>query len=508
LTRKTIHLAFALPGSGKTHKFLQAAKKLINADKKILYALPTNMLADEIIQRLPSEINATRIDSTTRTKANVVRMLNDALAPTSGKTFIICQHATLDKCSLEYLNDWIVVVDETPTMLDLKHHTFKTDQFGQIKYIECISGQVRIKCGMRQMVLNELQSYRSSKSNAAVKTASTLSDDVHDIYDALINGYSVHFDENSNKAAANQIKKRTVRIIKERDFFARFDAAQETHLLTATIEGGLFDYYRAYNGFTYSKSIFTPRSRAVFPTVRVYPMLLPGVVFSKTIADSESELQPNSKNLAVMINRIVNHIGDDKVLLFTHAWAQAFYGPNVIACKYDSRGIDTLKRYNNAFTAIHGNPTPPERRSLEFLAHSHGTTLTTLLKAWEVTHKYEVIFQNVFRTSLRCMYRSDGTLIVNPTGEVCLFVPDYRTVEYLRLYLPGAIVDESLVRSYGQVKTKGRTAHPDREKMVRMIKEGCSNKQIETETKLSRTIICKERLILGIPSKNKKRLEA
>jgi hypothetical protein len=503
LTQKTIHLAFALPGSGKTHKFLQAARELINADKKIILVLPTNMLADEIMQRMPSDVNATRIDSTTRNKANVIRMLDAALAPTSGEKFIICQHATFDKCSQDHLKDWIVVVDETPAILDLKHHTFKVSQFEHVKYIECVNGLVRIKGGMRNKILIEIQSYRSSKSNRSTKIASTLSDDVYDIYDALINGYMVLVDENSNSGAACQNDKRTVRIINERGFFTRFEAARETHLLTATIVGGLFDYYRVLNGFTYSKSMFTPPCRSVFPLVRVYPMLLPGVVFSKTLADSESESHANLKNLTVMINRIVNHMGEDKILLFTHSWAHAPYGPSLIPCKYDSRGVDTLKRYNNAFTAIHGNPTPPERRSLESLAQSHGTLLTTLLKAWEVTNKYEVIFQNVFRTSLRCMYRSDGALIDTPTSEVRLFVPDYQTVEYLKNYLPEAILDESLAKSYRLEKTKGRTSHPNREKMVRMIKDGCSNKEIEAETKLSRTIICKERLVLGIPSRVK-----
>ncbi|MEX5685426.1 hypothetical protein [Pseudomonas silesiensis] len=79
-------------------------------------------------------------------------------------------------------------------------------------------------------------------------------------------------------------------------------------------------------------------------------------------------------------------------------------------------------------------------------------------------------------------------------------------MEYLKCYLPEAIVDERLAALYRQVKPKGRTSHPDREKMIRMIKAGYTNTQIEAEIKISRTIICQERLILGIPSKRPKQL--
>lgn len=507
LTKKTIHLALALPGSGKTHRFLQAAEKLINTGKKILYALPTMLLADEIVQRLPSHINATRIDSKTRIKANVVRMLNDALKPTSGETFIVCQHATLDKCSLEYLKDWTLVVDETPTVLGLKHHTFKIGPFRQIKYIENENNQLRIKQGARQSMISELQSHKLSKSNASTKIASTLSDDVFDIYDALIKGHLVFVDNNvgNNESDINK-NNRTVRIIHERGFFTRFAAAHETHVLTATVDGSLFDYYRKLNGHTYTASLFTPPARNVLPSITIFPMLLPGTTFSKSLANAESDSQQNKKNLSVMVERVKEYLGDNQCLFFTHKWAQTFYGTNIIVCGIDSRGIDTLKFCDNAFVAIHGNPTPPERRSLEFLATSHGTNLSGLLKAWEVTHKLETTFQNVFRTSLRTMYRDDGSLNLNPTNKICLFVQDHATIEYLMQYLPSAVIDNSLAASYRQEKPRGRTSHPGRDIMIRMIKKGCRTNQIVEETGISRTIICKERLILGIPSKHSKLL--
>lgn len=507
LIQKIINLALALPGNGKTHSFLCEAKNLISSGKKILCSLPTIPLADAVMQRLPSGLKATRIDSSTRSKANVARMLNDALMPNSGEVFVICQHATLHKCSTEHLKDWVLVVDETPAILSLKHHTFKLDQFSQIKYIECVDGKVRIKVGMRQVMLDELSSYNSSKSNASTKTASILSDDVHDIYDALLNEHPVFVDDSVQKDTSGQSKNnRVIRIIREREFFARFAAAQETHLLTATVDGSLFDYYRKLNGHSYATSVFTPPTRSVFPSVRIFPMLLPGVSLSKSLANAESDSQPKVKNLSIMINRVKTYLGDNQCLLFTHKWAQSFYGSNIIVCDFDSRGIDTLKYCDHALVAIHGNPTPPERRSLEFLATSHSTRLSILLKAWEVTCKFEITLQNVFRTSLRSMYLGDGTLNLNPENKVSLFVQDHATVQYLKCHLPEAIIDDTLAASYRDAKPRGRTSHPDREAMVRMIKEGYGTNEIMAETNLSRTTICKERSILGIPSKRSKHL--
>ncbi|MOA55159.1 hypothetical protein D3C78_1789020 [compost metagenome] len=81
---------------------------------------------------------------------------------------------------------------------------------------------------------------------------------------------------------------------------------------------------------------------------------------------------------------------------------------------------------------------------------------------------------------------------------------DYATVEYLKQYLPEAIVDGSLAKSYRETKPKGRTSHPNKEKMIRMIKEGFGTNEIMAETRISRTTICKERLSLAIPSRRSK----
>lgn len=511
LKQKIIHLALALPGSGKTHKFLDTAQKLIDSGKKIIYSLPTKTLADEIMGRVPLGIAVTRIDSDTRTKVNTTRMLNDALAPTSGTTFIMCQHATLHTCSLEHLKDWILVIDETPEIFAPCSYTFTKDQFDKINYIEVVDHRIQIKKGMRDLLLNEVAECSASMSESHTTNASTVSKQVYDIFSALAKDDGVFYglgkaggaqkDENHNSQTN---KTETVRIIRERDFFSHFLAASETHLLTATVDGGLFDYYAKLNEYTYATSIFTPVKRTEFPPIRIYPMLLKNTTFSKSIAVSENDSKPGIKNLKTMVDRVLEKLGKDTCLLFAHEWGQVYYDPRIVVCPFDSRGIDTLKGHNNAMVAIHGNPPAPELRSLEYMAEKHGTSLTKLKQAWKVTKKFEFTLQNVFRTGLRKMYSSNGLQIVSDQ-EVRFFVQDHETAEYLKmLHLPTAVIDESLAASYRVEKARGRRQHPKKPMMIRMIKARHTNDEIEKETGLSRKTICDERRLLGIPAKSKK----
>lgn len=507
--QKTIHLALALPGSGKTHKFLSAVSGLIKSGKKILYSVPTKPLANAIMGRLPSGLIATRIDSDSKTPVSTTRMLNDALAPGSGSNFIICQHATLHTCALEHMKDWMLVIDETPTILETPSYTFTKEQFDKINYIEVIDDRIQIKKGMRNSLIKEVSECSASMSDSHNTNASTVSKEVHDIFSALADEELVFygigkandaekFDNDSTSIAGTE----TVRIIRENDFFSRFTAASETHLLTATVQGGLFDYYVKKNGFHYSISLFQPGKRTKFPITRIYPMLTKNNKFSKSLAVAENETLPSVKNLNVMVNRVLEKIGDDTCLFFTHEWGQVFYDNRITVCKVDSRGIDSLKEHHNAMVAIHGNPTAPERRSLEYMAKKHGSSLAELTQAWKVTKKFEVTFQNVFRTGLRKTYLHDGSELTCEK-DICLYVQDYETVDYLKQFLPTAIIDDSLAARYKTETRRGRRQHPNRPMMIRMIKARHTTEEIRKETGLSRKTICEERRLLGIPSKPK-----
>lgn len=510
MNQRKIYLALALPGCGKTHKFLTTIQKLINSGKKVVYSLPTKALANEVIGRIPSEIKVTRIDSDTKASTNTTRALNDALAPTSDISFIMCQHATLHTCSTAHLKYWILVIDETPEILDTYSYTFTKSQFEKINYIEVSNNRIRIKKGMQTSLLDDIKEYRSAISEAHTTNASTVSKQVHDIYSALAEGCEVFYglgktgetEANSNHNTQAE-KTRTVRIIRENDFFSRFSAAGEIHLLTATVVSGLFDHYVKLNGYAYATSIFTPETRTSFPPIRIFPMLLKPTTFSKSIALAENDSQPGTNNLKAMIGLVLEKLDQDRCLLFAHEWGQTNNDPRVVVCPFDSRGIDTLKQHRNAMVFIHGNPPAPELRSLEYLAEKHNTSLSELRYAWKVTKKYEYTLQNVFRTGLRITHNPCKSKF-ETDKEICLFVQDYETAEYLKTqHLPTAVVDESLATNYRIGKPRGRRQHPKKTVMIQMIMARCTNEEIEKETGLSRKTICQERKLLGIPARPK-----
>lgn len=507
--QKTIHLALALPGSGKTHTFLSAANGLIKSGKKILYSVPTKALADEIVGRLPFGLTVTRIDSDIKTSVSTTRRLKDALAPESGSNFIICQHATLHTCPLEHLKDWMLVIDETPTILETPSYTFTKEQFEKINYIEVVDNRIQIINGMRNALIKELSECTASMSDSHTTNASTISKSVHDIFSALVDEDVVfHGLGKSNNTEKFELVNaatsgtETVRIIRENDFFSRFQAASETHLLTATVEGGLFDYYAKMHGFRYIESIFQPKKRTKFPGIRIYPMLAKKATFSKALALTENVSLPGVKNLTAMVNRVLENTGGETCLLFTHEWGQGFYDNKIIVCKVDSRGIDSLKNHHNAMVAIHGNPTAPERRSLEYVAKKHSSSLAALTQAWKVTKKFEVTLQNVFRTGLRKTFAHDE-LEITCEREICLYVQDYETIGYLKIFLPTAIIDESLAACYRAENRRGRRQHPNKPMMILMIKARHTTEEIRKETGLSRKTICEARRLLDIPSKPK-----
>lgn len=137
----------------------------------------------------------------------------------------MCQHAALHTCSTTHLKDWILVIDETPEILDTYSYTFTKSQFEKINYIEVPNNRIRIKKGMQTSLLDDIKEHRSAISEAHTTNASSVSKQVHDIYSALAEGCEVFYglgktgetEANSNHNIQAE-KTRTVRIIRENDF--------------------------------------------------------------------------------------------------------------------------------------------------------------------------------------------------------------------------------------------------------------------------------------------------
>ncbi|MBV6821454.1 DEAD/DEAH box helicase [Pseudomonas sp. PD9R] len=488
MNKKIIYTAIAIPGSGKTKAALAAIPGMLSLGKKVLFVAPTFALADQVfddISNISSSIKPIKVDSRNGVMAEAT--LNKMLNPKESKYFIICQHASFQKCSTTYLGSWTIIIDELPMPINLRHATFDNTQLRRLELVENIGGQLQIKNNMQEPIKNEINTFNKDNGMYNNKINSTLAASTHDIYKAIVNKTPVFVDTTQNKnGESNSNKdnpKTIIRIIEEYGFFERFHAAREVHLLSATLDGSLFDWFARANGFTYEKSSFAPNNVKNCKDVTIYPMLSDDNYCSRGVLDSvDATSDEGHKTLYSITKLIDSHLGDEqKCLMFSYNWGQQAHGNKFTQCKIDSRGLNNFSHTHNAFMIFHGNPTPIARRSLEFIAQKYNGSIAELERAWKFTHKLEMTLQNAFRTSLRNKETNE---------PVNLYVQDSETAQFFQnTYLPDAILDDSLAKTYKVKKIPGPAPHPAKDRALELLKAGMKQVDVARITGLNKMTI-------------------
>lgn len=488
MNKKVIYTAIAMPGTGKTKAALAAIPGMLSLGKKVLYVAPTLALADQVfddINKISSFIQPIIVDSRNGVYAEAT--LNKILNPDENKHFIICQHASFRQCSTKHLRSWTVIIDELPIPINLSDATFDNTQLKRLDLIENIEGQMKAKPNMQEFIKNEVKTFNKANGTNNNRIDSTLAKSTHGIYQAILDKNPVLVDINKNKNGKNHSiqddQKTIIRIIEEYGFFERFHAAREVHLLSATLDGSLFDWFARANGFTYEKSHFAPNNVKNCKDVTIYPMLSDENYCSRGVLDSvDATSDEGHKTLYSITKLIDSHLGEQQeCLMFSYSWGQQAYGNKFTQCRIDSRGLNHLSHTHNAFMIFHGNPTPIARRSLEFIAQKYNGSIEELERAWKFTHKLEMTLQNAFRTSLR------NKEIDKPIN---LYVQDTETARFLQnTYLPNAILDDSLAKTYKVKKKPGPAPHPAKDRALEMLKAGMKQADVARVTGLSKMAI-------------------
>ncbi|MGE8188210.1 DEAD/DEAH box helicase [Pseudomonas sp. NPDC086278] len=487
MNKKIIYTTIAMPGAGKTKAALAAIPGMLSLGKKILYVSPTLALADQVFDdaiKISEFIRPMKIDS--RNGGSAEATLNKMLNPKEHVYFIICQHATFQKCSTMHLGSWTVIIDELPMPINLRHSTFDKTQLKRLDLIENIGDRMKIKRNMQELLKAEVNTFHKARLGNNNNIDSTLAAPTQDIYKAILNKHSVFADvDKSNTSDDDHSKQKTViRIIEEYGFFERFHAAREVHLLSATLKGSLFDWFARANGFIYGKSYFAPNDTKNNKNVTIYPMLSDDNYCSRGVLDSVDAASNEGHKVLQSITKLIDgHLEpQEKCLMFAYDWGQHSHSIKFRQCKIDSRGLNNLADTHCAFTAFHGNPNPIARRSLEFIAKKYNSSTEDLEKAWKFTHKFEMTLQNVFRTSLRN----------NKTDKpVKLFVQDSETARFLQgCYLHNANIDVSLAKTYKEKQKPGPKPDPAKERAITMLKAGMKQVHVARETKLCTMTIC------------------
>ncbi|MFP6860773.1 DEAD/DEAH box helicase family protein [Pseudomonas sp.] len=119
---KKIHIAEALPGSGKSTKFIEMIPSLI-VKSKLLYAMPTNALIKELALDIQVRAGINPLVVTSETTDHVVSRLENVLASNTSP-LVMVTHEALRRVDPRLLDGWELVMDEVPSVSDCKGYLF------------------------------------------------------------------------------------------------------------------------------------------------------------------------------------------------------------------------------------------------------------------------------------------------------------------------------------------------------------------------------------------------
>jgi hypothetical protein len=409
---KKIFIAEALPGSGKSTKFIEALPTLMHTSK-IVYAMPTNALIRELELNIKINAGISPIVITSETVDHVTVHLEKVLAA-NAQPLIMVTHEALRRVDPRLLEGWELVVDEVPTVSDCKSYQFDSISYhGSLGNYLTVDTEKKASLNPEHIALVETM-IRSKDTSALSKPALEV------LQAMLTPKCSVEVESQSTKG------KRLVRIVSYRDFLPAFSYANSVHILANNVQNMLLGIHATHQGWQFEPSIFTPDFDGYGKRVELHPFLT--TKYSK----NQSMMQRNGKpadtwdegvQLADWLRCITAMVGDEKGLAFAHQWMQYNFSDSITKLPIDSRGINGYQDRHIAICLQHGNVSPDDKLSFKSLGEMLGVPVSEVGNAIEFERFYESTLQAVARTSLRDR---------SSTEPVTLFVQNMDMAVYLQ----------------------------------------------------------------------------
>ena len=462
---KVIYVAEALPGSGKSTKFIEALPSLIYTSK-IVYAMPTNALIKELALTIKLKAGISPLVITSDTVEHVTQHFESVLAANT-QPLVMVTHEALRRVEPRLLEGWELVVDEVPSVSDCKGY-----QFDSISYIGSLGNYLTVnpekKAALKPEHIALVENMIRAQDNSA------LSDSALDVLKAMLTPKcSVEVE------AQNAKGKRLVRIVKYRDFLPAFSNANSVHVLANNVQDTLLGIHATYQGWQFEPSIFTPEFDGYGKRVELHPFLT--TKYSKT----QSMMQRNGKpadtwdegvQLADWLRCITAMVGDERGLAFAHQWMQYNFSESITKLPIDSRGINGYQDRHIAICLQHGNVSYDDALSFHTLSEMLGVPIVEVRKAIEFERFYESTLQAVARTSLRDR---------SSTERVMLFVQSMDMAVYLQSKLGRlATINTELVMTPWEKQEsdkKKAKAQQQAEVVSLLIEKGMNRQDIATE---------------------------
>lgn len=464
---KVIYSSIAPPGAGKTEVLLCKLPALLKAGKLIILALPTLVLSDEIIQRTSSKgITCRSIDH--REGQLVIRSLEKAIEDKL-ESFIVCTQESIRQVRPSLLQDWILVLDELPKVVDYPDYAVKPSEMPRVlQYTIEREGQLWIIDDLQDEVREQVS---TNRADAQGMDCSTLGSSAAHIFRLLLSGVDVFVDQPTPDGT------RHIRAVEE--YTAWWDilsSTMESHVLAASIKNSEFEVFAEVNGFQFSHSEFTPEWRPMSNLVTILPIVRKGQIFSKKKMIS----QYNDKRLIDIAFTMIMENIKSKPLLLANTWAGFSSNKGVVYVPKDCRGLNSYANATEIIVLFGGNPSPSDGLGLTYLKAKYGRDFE---EAFITNRLLEPTLQAVTRTAVRSR---------DNTEETKFYVQDYRVVDYLlSTYFPDATVDWSLAYKIPTMRDGRRLDEQTEKEVIRLISSGVSALEINRLTGVSRQKIQK-----------------
>ncbi|MBD9606473.1 hypothetical protein [Pseudomonas sp. PDM08] len=474
---KVIHTAVSAPGAGKTQALIAQIPSLLSAGRSIVLALPTLTLTDSFINRVPMGtpyhiINSNSFD-------HVGSELNQTLRE-KPNALVITTHQSIFSAKPDLLSGWMLIVDELPVVADFPAYPFEPSELAQLLVnVEEQDGRLHIREGCANAIETALATFKAVSAGA--ERTSMLSSEGARIYECLKDEYPVFIDTEMTNGH------RYVRAVVESTCWSTFAAAEEVHILAATVEGSLFDDFAQVHGFTYERSDFTPEFEGYTSPITIYPFMPKGRIYSKaavTVTACESGTTGEQKQGQLLVIDVILKAALQRAtgtpLLFCNKWASFRWllKGAVHRCSIDSRGLNEYQGETDAILLFGGNPSPSDERALEFLAEKYDRVFR---QGFMVSRFLEPSLQAATRTAVRDR---------SSTQPIQLFVQDGRVADYLTsTYMPYAVIDWSLSEICPVVEDRRTTVDERRPKVYELFSQGKKNAEIVRITGVSRNTV-------------------
>jgi hypothetical protein len=161
---KTIFVSESAPGSGKTHALLDFAAQKTRLLQKIVLAVPTLALAEEINSKAIEKGIHTELVTSSTSNTTSVSIRVEELLHQFGGLLIVVTHAGLLTVPAEALKHSTLIIDETPCPFSFQHSSLAPKESSRIlSDTEVVEGTLVIKEHCKTEIEVQLSRYRLNR---------------------------------------------------------------------------------------------------------------------------------------------------------------------------------------------------------------------------------------------------------------------------------------------------------------------------------------------------------